>query len=155
MCSLVLGSRHFATRDLEHPTFGLLPCEPPSSRDPWISATCPPRMDGPDPLVASPLATWSIQPLGSYLANLRVREIPGSLPPVLLGWTVLILSWLRHSRLGASNLWALTLRTSEFARSLDLCHLSSSDGRLRFFCPYSRGLNPHLSPYRSNDCRVF
>jgi hypothetical protein len=32
-------------------------------------------------------------------------------------------------RLGAPNLWALTLRTSEFTISLDLCHLSSSDGR--------------------------
>jgi hypothetical protein len=62
-----------------------------SLRDPWISATCPPRMDGPDPLVASPLATWSIQPLGSYLANLQVHEIPGSLPPVPLGWTAQIL----------------------------------------------------------------
>jgi hypothetical protein len=89
MCSLVLGSQHLATRGLEHPTFGLLPCEP------------------------------------------RIREIPGSPPPILLGWTAQILSWLRHSRLRASNLWALTLRTSEFARSLDLRHLSSSDGRLR------------------------
>jgi hypothetical protein len=35
------------------------------------------------------------------------------------------LSALRYSRFGAPNLWALTLRTSEFARSLDLCHLSS------------------------------
>jgi len=35
-----------------------------------------------------------------------------------------------YSRIGAPNLWALTLRTSEFARSLDLCHLSSSDGQL-------------------------
>jgi hypothetical protein len=93
-------------------------------------ATRPSQMDGPDPLVASPLASWSIQTLGSYLANLRGSEIPGSLPPVLLGWTARILSWLRHSRLGASKLWALTSRTSEVARSLDLCHLSSSDGWL-------------------------
>jgi hypothetical protein len=93
-------------------------------------ATRPSQMDGPDPLVASPLASWSIQTLGSYLVNLRGSEIPGSLPPVLLGWTARILSWLRHSRLGASKLWALTSRTSEVARSLDLCHLSSSDGRL-------------------------
>jgi hypothetical protein len=106
-------------------------------------------------LGTSLLATWSTQPLGSYLANLRVRKISGSLPPVLLGWTTQILLRLRHSRLGASNLWALTLRTSEFARSLDLRHLSSSDGRLRSFCPYSRGLNSHLSPYRSNDYRIF
>jgi hypothetical protein len=46
------------------------------------------------------------------------------------------------SRLGAPNLWALTLRTFEFTkptlrllrhfcRSFDCCHLSSSDGRLR------------------------
>ena len=35
----------------------------------------------------------------------------------------------RHSRLGAPNSWSLSLRTSEFMRSLDLCHLSSSDGR--------------------------
>jgi hypothetical protein len=82
-------------------------------------------------LGTSLLAAWSTQPLGSYLANLRIREIPGSPPPVLLGWTAQILSWLCHSRLRASNLWALTLRTSEFARSLDLRHLSSSDGRLR------------------------
>jgi hypothetical protein len=148
------SSRGFATRDLEHPTFGLypanlraheipgslppvllgwtaqilswlrhsrlgasnfwtLPREPPSSRDPWISATCPPRMDGSDPLVASPLATWSIQLLDFYPANLRAHEIPGSLPPVLLGWTAQILSWLRHSRLGASNFWTSTPRTSE------------------------------------------
>jgi hypothetical protein len=41
--------------------------------------------------------------------------------------TVLILSRLRHSRLGAPNSWTLTLRTSRVpARSLDLCHLSSS-----------------------------
>jgi hypothetical protein len=39
----VSAPRDFATRDLEHPTLGLLPCEPPSSRDPLISATCPPR----------------------------------------------------------------------------------------------------------------
>jgi hypothetical protein len=97
--------------------FGLLPCEPPSSRDLSISATCPPRMDGSDPLVASPLATWSVQLLDFYPANLRAHEIPGSLPPVLLGWTALILSWLRHSRLGASNFWTPTPRTSELTRS--------------------------------------
>jgi hypothetical protein len=45
-------------------------------------------------------------------------------------WMALILSWLRHSRLGASNFWTPTPRTSELTRSLDLCHLSSSDGRL-------------------------
>jgi hypothetical protein len=148
------SSSLLASRDLEYQMLGPLPCEPPSSRDPWISATCPPRMDGSDPLVASPFATWSIQPLDSYLANLRVHEIPGSLPPVLLGWTALILSWLRHSRLGASNLWTPTSRTSEFTRSLDLCHLSSSDGRLGSFLPLFTRLNPRLSPYRSNDCRV-
>jgi hypothetical protein len=126
------SSRGLATRDLEHPTFGLLPREPPSSRDPWISATCPPRMDGSDPLVASPLATWSIQLLDFYPASLRAHEIPGSLPPVLLGWTAQILSWPRHSRLGASNFWTSTPRASEVIR----------------------GLNPRLSPYRSNDCRV-
>jgi hypothetical protein len=88
-------------------------------------------MDGSDPLVASPLATWSVQLLDFYPANLRAHEIPGSLPPVLLGWTAQILSWLRHSRLRASNFWTSTPRTSELTRSLDLCHLSSSDGRLR------------------------
>jgi hypothetical protein len=125
------------SRDLEYQMLGPLPCKPLSSRDPWISATCPPRMDGSDPLVASPFATWSIQLLDSYLANLQVHEFPGSLPPILLGRMALILSWLRHSRLGASNFWTPTSRTSEFTSSLDLCHLSSSDERLGSFCPYS------------------
>jgi hypothetical protein len=261
----VLGSRHLATRDLEHPTFGLLPREPPSSRDlldlltrvlnygrlrssrgfatplatfnantwaftlrapefarsldlchlsssdgrlgssryfatatscsrlrasklwalpsrvpssrdPWISATCPPRMDGSDPLVLrhSRLGAsnfWTSTPRAPELTRSldlchlsssdgrlrssrsfatrdlerptfgllpresRAHEIPGSLPPVLLGWTAQILSQPRRSRLGASNFWTSTpnLRGSE---------------------SYSRGLNPRLSPYRSNDCRV-
>jgi hypothetical protein len=30
--------------------------------------------------------------LGSYLANLQVHEIPGSLPPILLRWTTLLFS---------------------------------------------------------------
>jgi hypothetical protein len=93
----VSAPRDFATHDLEHPTFGFLPCEPPSLKDPWVFATYPPRMDGPDPLATSPLATWSTQPLVSYLANLRVCEIPGYLPPILLRWTILILSRLFHS----------------------------------------------------------
>jgi hypothetical protein len=46
-----------ASRDLEHQMLGPLLCEPPSSRDPWISATCPPWMDDSDPLMASPSAT--------------------------------------------------------------------------------------------------
>jgi hypothetical protein len=52
----ILAPRDFATRDLEHPTPGLSSYEPPSSRDPSISATCPPQMDGPDLLATSPLA---------------------------------------------------------------------------------------------------
>jgi hypothetical protein len=67
--------------------------------------------------------------------------------------TLLAISQLRHSRLGAPNLWALTLRTSEFARSLDLCHLSSSDGRLRFSRDFAtrevEGL-PSLNPDRED-----
>jgi hypothetical protein len=43
---------------------------------------------------------------------------------------LLALSGLRLSQPRVPNLWALTSRTSEFARSLDLCHLSSPDGRL-------------------------
>jgi hypothetical protein len=78
---------NFATHELEHPTLGLSPCEPLSSRDPnprslrhfidsAIAATCPPQMDGYDSLTTFPLATWSTQILGSHLANLRVRKIP-------------------------------------------------------------------------------
>jgi hypothetical protein len=52
----ILAPCDFATRDLEHPTPGLSSYEPPSSRDPSISATCPPQMDGPDLLATSPLA---------------------------------------------------------------------------------------------------
>jgi hypothetical protein len=90
------SSHGFATRNLEHPTFGLPPLEPLSSRDPWISTTYPPWMDDSDPLVASPLTTWSIQILDSYPMNLRAHKIPRSLLPVLLRWMALILSWLRH-----------------------------------------------------------
>jgi hypothetical protein len=52
---VILAPCDFATRDLEHPTLGLSPCEPPSSRDPLISATCPPQTDGSDLLATSPL----------------------------------------------------------------------------------------------------
>jgi len=41
-------------------------------------------------------------------------------------------SWFLHSRPGAPNSWALTFLTSELTRSLDLYHLSSSNGWLRF-----------------------
>jgi hypothetical protein len=102
------SSSLLVSRDLEYQMLGPLSCKPLSSRDPWISATFPPRMDGSDPLVSSPFTTWGIQLLDSYLVNLRVHEFPGSLPPILLGWTDLILSWLRHSRLGASNFWTPT-----------------------------------------------
>jgi hypothetical protein len=42
--------------------------------------------------------TWSAQLLGSHPMNLRVREIPRSLPSVLLEWMAVIFSRLRHSR---------------------------------------------------------
>jgi hypothetical protein len=68
--------------------------------------------------------------------NPRMRDTMG----FLIQWsshdlypmTILASRDFATSRLGAPNSWALTLRTSEFARSLDLCHLSSSDGWLPF-----------------------
>jgi hypothetical protein len=51
----ILAPREFATHNLEHPTSRLSSYEPPSLRDPSISATCPPQMDGPDILATSPL----------------------------------------------------------------------------------------------------
>lgn len=103
-------SRVLATRDFVSPRVEFScpsPANPRDARsqqsiDSFLQATCvhlstmwtPPY--GPttcslsSALGTSLLATWSTQPLGSYLVNHRVREIPGSLPPVLLIWTVLI-----------------------------------------------------------------
>jgi hypothetical protein len=80
----VLAPRDFATRDLEHPIFGLSPCEPPSSRDPLISATCPPPMDGCDSLATSPLANLDAKVLNFQLANPR-NEIMRVNPTALVG----------------------------------------------------------------------
>jgi hypothetical protein len=57
--------------NLEHPTLGLSPCELSSSRDPSISATCPPQMDGPDPLATSLLVKSK-----DFLLWLPVSESP-------------------------------------------------------------------------------
>jgi hypothetical protein len=97
----------------------------------WISRHASSTMDGSDPLVASPLATWSIQLLDSYLTSLRVHEISWISRHAVLNY-----GRLRSSRGLATHatwsiqLWALTLRTSELRDPLDLCHLSSLDGRL-------------------------
>jgi hypothetical protein len=83
----------------------------------------------------------SILLCGSIVYSVIVLIIPSDLVLVLniLKWTVPILSWLHHSRLGAFKLWALTSRSFEVARSLDLCHLFSLDGWLRS----SRGFTTH------------
>jgi hypothetical protein len=67
--------------------------------------------------------SWSFPheiPIGDFAIN----------PTLLTGLDqrLSFFSLLASSRLGVPNAWVLTLRTSEFARSSDLCHLSSSDG---------------------------
>jgi hypothetical protein len=81
--TVVLAPRDFTTRDLEHQIFGLSTYEPSSSRDPLISATCPPQMDGCTSFATSPLANLdakglnrnSLAPL-QYLTVLGTSRIP-------------------------------------------------------------------------------
>jgi hypothetical protein len=84
-----LGSRHFATSDVESD-----PSQPPNPR--MRDRRWGFRSNGPPTtqiqrlsffLAPRVFATWSTQCLVSHLANFRVREISRSLPPVLLRWT--------------------------------------------------------------------
>jgi hypothetical protein len=101
------GCPSLATRDLATWSTKCLGSQPANSRVREISrslATCPPQMDGYNPLsllrrfASSRLATLNTQYLGFHPVNSRVREISRSLPPVLLRWTATNLSLLRHSR---------------------------------------------------------
>jgi hypothetical protein len=65
----ILAPRDFATRDLDHPIFGLSPYEPMSSQGPLISSTCPPRMDGCYSLVTSLLMNIDEKVLNFQLVN--------------------------------------------------------------------------------------
>jgi hypothetical protein len=116
----------FASRNFKHPSFGLSPSEPPSSRDPLISATCPPPMDGLDYFVTSLLVTSSTQVLGSHPMNLRVHEIPlisATCPPPMDGldyFVTLLTIFMKLNDLPSSNaeslIWVISRHVSFFRR---------------------------------------
>jgi hypothetical protein len=100
----------------------------------WISATCPPRMDGSDPLVASPLATWSIQfwTLPREPPSSRDLRISATCPPRMDGSDPLVASPLATWSIQSLDFYPANLRAHEIP---DLCHLSFSDGRILSWLP--------------------
>jgi hypothetical protein len=120
-------------------------------------------------VIGSHLSRFSLHPTGTwYFAMCPRYFLEKSDGQIFLRSTVQILSgfWASNRRCAESPIqfyrafatrdlaplglkvpytWALTLRTSEFARSLDLCHLSSSDGRFPVLSPLCRFVSSRLA----------
>ena len=109
-----------ASRDLEYQLLGPLPCEPPSSRDPWISATCPPQMDGSDPffpysrgltLVYLPKYLMTV---GIPSSDLTIQIGPDAAPFSTALWT-----WKNQQSRCSHGAWGSTIQISSLFTKIE------------------------------------